>query len=287
MYVDHWQLSGKPFEPCADEEFYYPGQSHQGTLLKLRYALESHRHAALLAGPSGTGKTLLVRHLSAQLPAACRPIVHLVFPLLSQRELLAHLAHEFCGPGQSGDAASTDTSLRRIHAALAANARKGQQAVLFVDEAHSISDHAAMETLRLLINLQQDDRPLLSLVLVGQPPLLSTLAAMPAFDERFSVKALLVPLDEEGAIRYIRHRLAAAGARRAIFSDAALETIARLTQGIPRQINRLGDLALLVGYAEGLDQIEREHVEPVFDELIALPSFGPAKTARTPGEQAA
>ena len=53
MYEAHWQLRQRPFENHATAEFYYPGESHQGALLKLRYALEHGRHAAVLAGEAG------------------------------------------------------------------------------------------------------------------------------------------------------------------------------------------------------------------------------------------
>ena len=60
MYESYWKLNQKPFENCSDPRFYYPGESHQAALLKLRYAIENRRGGALLAGPCGSGKTLLV-----------------------------------------------------------------------------------------------------------------------------------------------------------------------------------------------------------------------------------
>ena len=36
MYESYWQLGQKPFENCCDPRFYYPGESHQAALLKLR-----------------------------------------------------------------------------------------------------------------------------------------------------------------------------------------------------------------------------------------------------------
>src|SRR6267378_3511350 len=94
MYKAYWQLHARPFENCADPRFYYPSEVHQGALLKLRYAVENVRGAALLAGESGSGKTLLINSLRKQLSERFRPFVHLVFPQMTPRELLAFLAHE-------------------------------------------------------------------------------------------------------------------------------------------------------------------------------------------------
>lgn len=281
MYEQYWGLDRKPFEPGWDETFYYPEESHQGTLLKLRYALESRHEAALLCGPSGSGKTLLVRNLLHQLPDWLTPRVHLVFPAMDRRELLACLAHELTGTEDYADIRSVDHNLNRIHLALSTQADGGRHAVVVVDEAHAVVDHDLLESMRMLLNLQHQERPVLSLVLVGQPTLFKPLARNPSFDQRLSVKTLLQPWDEEAAVRYIHHRLSAAGATRTIFSDGALQQIHVRSQGIARAINRLADLALLVGYAEGLEQIERDHVDSVFNELIALKAAPSSEAAPT------
>ncbi len=83
MYEAYWQLLAKPFETSADARFYYPSEVHQGALLKLRYAVENRRGGALLAGGSGSGKTMLVGWLRRQLAENCTPFVHLVFPQMS------------------------------------------------------------------------------------------------------------------------------------------------------------------------------------------------------------
>jgi general secretion pathway protein A len=83
MYEAYWRLEHRPFENTNDPRFYYPGESHQGTLLKLRYAVENRRGGAVLAGGSGTGKTLLVQALARQLNDSCQPFVQLVFPQMS------------------------------------------------------------------------------------------------------------------------------------------------------------------------------------------------------------
>jgi general secretion pathway protein A len=75
-------------------------------------------------------------------------------------------------------------------------------------------------------------------------------------------------LSREETGGYLQHRLAAAGSKRTIFDSSAVGTIFELTHGIPRRINRLCDLALLVGYGEELRTLSAPHIESIHEELI-------------------
>ena len=140
MYESYWQLRQKPFEPGADPRFYYPGESHQAALLKLRYAIENRRGGALLAGPSGVGKTLLANMLREMLGENFKPFVQIVFPQMSTPELLAYLADELEGKTGDFSTPSVQTSIQRIQHFLAANLEKGRHAVVVIDESHLIDD---------------------------------------------------------------------------------------------------------------------------------------------------
>jgi general secretion pathway protein A len=270
MYEDHWQLDRRPFGPGNDSSFYYPSETHQGALLKLRYAVENRIAAALLAGPAGSGKTLLIGQLRRHLPESCDRLIHLVFPQMPSRELLAYLADELGTPPGPTTAASLDESVRRIQDFLVGNAQKGRHTVVAVDEAHLLDDCHTLETIRLLTNFENEGQPCMTLLLVGQPAILPVLSRMPTLDERFGVKALLRPFSLEETVSYVNHRLTTAGAARTIYDEEILEVVHRQTRGIARQINRLCDLTLLVGYAEQAEKVTAHHVESVAEELVTV-----------------
>jgi type II secretory pathway predicted ATPase ExeA len=270
MYETYWQLQQKPFEPGIDPKFYYPGESHQAALLKLRYALENHRGGALLSGPSGIGKTLLTSLLRNVLGERYTPFVHLVFPRLSPPELLAYVADALEGAPGAGVPDASSHNLQRIETALAKNCRKGRHAILVVDEAQLIDSSAVFETLRLLMNIAPEGSPAWTLLLAGQPGLLAVLRRMPHWEERFAVKCLLRPLTLDETSAYVNHRLKVAGAKRPIVEPDAFPTLQELTHGLPRRINRLCDLALLIGYAEEQKTLAAEHFESVCRELVAV-----------------
>jgi len=272
MYVDYWQLGQKPFEPTMREEFVFHSESQEGALLKLRYAIENHRGAALIAGPSGVGKTLLVRTLLDQLPENSQPVVQVINPQMPSRDLLAYLAARLSPPTEESNPAShlsptIDQSWLRIETALGEASERGERPLVIIDEAHLLEDAGTLETIRLLLNLQRDGQPLMTLLLVGQSSLLSTLGRTPRLEERLDISALLDPLTAEETPQYIEHRLRVAGATENLFTSDAVETLHQLAHGVPRRLNRLGDLALLVGYANQSQVIDAELVHSVASEL--------------------
>lgn len=269
MYESYWQLSRKPFESGWDPNFYYPSEVHQGALLKLRYGIESQVGGLVLAGAAGLGKTLLLEALRRQLPERISPVVHIVFSQLPADQLVAAVADEL-DPTASAEPATLQQSARRISKVLVENVRQGRHAVLVVDDAQLVVKADTLEALRLLLNFHHDGQPAATLLLVGQPSLLTRLDRMPALEQRMGVKCMLRPFSLEETISYVTHRLTAAGAARPIFANEALEALHHLTHGSPRAINRLGDLALLIAYAEGLPAISASHVESVCQELLTV-----------------
>jgi general secretion pathway protein A len=236
-------------------------------LLKLRYAIEHRCAAALLAGAAGLGKSLLIDALFEDLPDRCQPLIRVRFPQMTPAELLAYLAGELTG--NSNPASGVDQSLRTIQTTLTHNDRDGRQAILVIDEAHLLRDTETIETVRLLLNFE----PAWTVLLVAQPPFLPALERMPELEERIGVKCLLRYFALEETISYVSHRLLAAGAEdvHAIFTPDALEAIHTLSGGVPRRINRVCDLALLIGYAEEQPHITATDIDSVAEELLTTP----------------
>lgn len=268
MYETHWGLTARPFDSAAESRFYYPADPQQAALLKLRYVVENRLGGAVLAGASGLGKTLVAQQLSKQLPEHYAPRLHLVYPDLPVDALLSYIAGELTSSAE--EPSTRDISLRCIEQALALNAQAGKHALLVVDEAHLLRDSAALQTLRLLLNIEYESRPTLTLLLVAQPSLLTALDRFPELNDRLAARCVLRRFTLEETSSYLQHRLLAAGSTRTIFDDSACEAIYEGSLGIPRRINRLADMALLVGYAEDYPKLNRTHIEAIAEELTAV-----------------
>lgn len=270
MYEAYWGLQSKPFENTMDTRFYYPSESHQAALLKLRYAIENRRGGAVLTGGPGLGKSLLVQSLFGLLPDTIGPRIHLVFPQMPPDQLLHYLANELTGERHVREVPSIEGTVRRIQTSLADNSAAGRHAVVAVDESQLIDHLTTLDTLRLLLNFETDGVGGLTLLFVGHPSFLPIVDRHPGLEERLAVKCLLRPFDLDETASYISHRLREAGADRVVFDDSATEAIHRVARGIPRQINRLCDLALLIGFAEDRLQIDADAIDAVAMELVSV-----------------
>lgn len=275
MYSQHWKLNRRPFENTLEPEFFFPSQTHQAALLKLRYLIENQKGAGVLVGPTGIGKTFVTHRLAKELSPVAAPWLNFVFPQMSADDLLTDVAIRLGGESVTTDwpkhsVLPRSTALRIIERSLDEHSHAGRHPVLVFDDAHLIDDPATLQALELLLNFQQPPQRAFSLILLGDRLLLSRLSRLPRFDERLSIRAMLQPLSPDETARYIRFRMEVSGARNAIFEAEALAEIAELSEGIPRRINRLADLALLVGYADGRSHLTAEDVSSVSEELTTV-----------------
>ncbi len=275
MYSQHWKLKRRPFENTLEPEFFFPSQTHQAALLKLRYLIENQKGAGVLVAPTGAGKTFVTHRLAKELSQQMRPWINLVFPQMSADDLLTDIAIRLGGESVVSDwpthsVLPRSAALRIIERSLEEHARAGRQPVLVIDDAHLIDDPATLQALELLLNFQQPPQRAFSLILLGDRRLVSQLARLPRFDERLAVRAMLQSLTPDETARYVQFRLEVSGARNAIFDDEALAEIAELSGGIPRRINRLADLALLVGYADARGELTAADGAAVSDELATV-----------------
>jgi type II secretory pathway predicted ATPase ExeA len=273
MYEQHWQLADHPFENNSDPRFFFRSETHEAALLKMRYLIENNKGAGILAGATGMGKTYVAGMLAADLPENFAPLVHIVFPQMSSAELLAYLAVELGADEQQICGAGLDVIVRRIQQQLAAANERGQQPVILIDEAHTIDDPSVFATLRLLLNFQEQGHMKFTLIFLAQHSLLSRIRRLGELEERLTVNCLLQPFSFDETVAYIQHRLQAAGASEPVFGAESLETIFAESGGIPRKINRLADLALLVGYADDSRTISRPQAEAVAEEVAGLVSY--------------
>lgn len=245
MYLEHWGLDEMPFENLPDPRFFFPSAEHHEALLRLLYAVKSRKGAAMLTGEIGCGKTILSRTLIQDLCPDHYEVGLIANPSLSPVEFLKEILY------QLGAEIQSDSKLDLLHALnsqITNSLNDGKDTVIIIDEAQAINDPATLEELRLLLNFQLNDQFLLTLLLIGQPELREKINSIKQLEQRISVKFHLGPLKAEETQFYIRKRLEKVNCSKTIFTDDALAAIHKASEGIPRSINNICDISLLLGF---------------------------------------
>ncbi|MCS6944871.1 MAG: AAA family ATPase [Sutterellaceae bacterium] len=281
MYVRHFGLQQPPFSIAPDPRYLYLSERHREALAHLMYGVRnSDGGFVVLTGEIGTGKTTVCRCLLEQIPRRCN-VAYIFNPKLTVEELLRTICEEFRIPvprhGASGGVKeyvdALNEFLLRTHAV-------GQNNVLIIDEAQNLSAEV-LEQLRLLTNLETNERKLLQIVLIGQPELKEMLARpqLAQLAQRVVARYHLGPLAEAEVERYIRHRLAVAGLTRGFpFDASALRRIQHHARGIPRRINLVADRALLGAYATGRSIVDAAIVDQAAREVFESAAPRPRRT---------
>jgi general secretion pathway protein A len=149
------------------------------------------------------------------------------------------------------------------------NVQIGKHTVIIIDEAHLIEDTRTFEELRVLLNYVVDNKFTLTIILMGQTELREKLALLPQFKQRVNYHYHIQNLDLEEVGEYIKHRLLVAGHPTGeLFCKYAVEEIYDTTQGLPRSINNLCDVCLMIGFDKGLDKIHKEVVLEAKKEVL-------------------
>ena len=271
MYAKFFGLQQDPFSIAPDPHYLFMSERHREALAHLLYGLEGGGGFVLLTGEIGTGKTTVCRCFLEQIPAQCN-VAYIFNPKLSVLELLRSICDEFHIQLPAGAATAKDLIdplnefLLRGHAA-------SQNNVLIIDEAQNLSADV-LEQLRLLTNLETNERKLLQIVLIGQPELRRLLARpeLEQLAQRVIARFHLEALSAQETGHYIAHRLAVAGMNGALpFDGKALARIHQLARGVPRRINLLCGRALLGAYATGTARVDRRMVDKAAGEVFGRP----------------
>jgi type II secretory pathway predicted ATPase ExeA len=264
VYESYWNLTEKPFMNTPDSRFIYFSHQHEEALTRMLYAITEDKGAMLLTGDYGCGKTLLSRTLLEQLDPDRYDMAILPQPNLKPEELLQEILSQF---GYTAPASANKTDLLNLfQTCLTENERAGRKTIILVDEAQMVNNPATLEEIRVLLNYQRNGSFLLTLFLLGQPELLDTLEGLPQLDQRLSIRYHLGPLSEEDSRSYLRHRLKTAKNRHELFESKAEALLIKAAEGIPRKLNNLADMALLVGFGMQVPLIDTEIMRKVMGD---------------------
>lgn len=271
MYNEYFGFKEAPFSIAPDPRYLYMTTQHRDALAHLIYGLNSEGGCLLLTGEVGTGKTTICRCLLEQIPEQAN-VALVLNPKVNEIELLETICDELkiSYPDSSN---SLKIYTDRIYDFLIKSNQKNEKTVLIIDEAQNL-DSKVLEQLRLLTNLETNQRKLLQIIILGQPELLDILAKteMRQLAQRITARFHLQPLNKQEVKAYINHRLAVAGQNIQLFPENSIKLLYKLSKGVPRLINVICDRALLGAYVEN-----QYTVNPSIIKKAATEVFGELK----------
>ncbi len=254
MYLDYYGLTEPPFDITPNPRFLFYSAKHREAFNHLLYGIRERKGFVQLTGEVGAGKTTLCRALLEQLDGHFATAL-ILNPVMSADELIKAIAIEFGLPVSGLDRLDTVAVINQF---LLQQVERGQDTVLIIDEAQDLTDEL-LEQVRLLSNLETDNRKLLQIVLLGQPELRDRLnnPRLRQLRQRITVRYHLLPLKRAEVNQYIQHRLVVSGAKGAPhFTQLALWRVYGYSQGVPRLVNAVCDKALLAGFVQQREQID-------------------------------
>jgi type II secretory pathway predicted ATPase ExeA len=282
--VEHLSTFGLTRDPFANEpqlDLFFEGIAATDAVARLRRAAQQRKGLVVLTGVGGVGKTMLARHFLEGLEEEKFEACLLVpVPGVSDGEwVIDRLARQLGVESPAEDRAS---ALAELYEQLAIVREDGRSTVVILDEAQVLAEQGVLRELRGLLNLEYEEKRLLTLVLVGLPSLAGAVAAESALADRIDLPLRLGKLGEDEAAHYLAHRIRAAGGNPAIIESGAVSTLVKWAGGIPRRLNALADSALFEAHMAGRVSATAGDVERAALEL-ELPSPEALEPRRAPG----
>lgn len=283
MYLKYWKLLRRPFDDRLDPSWFFASAHHQGMLLKLRCVVMHREPIAILAGGIGCGKSMVATTLADTLTIETHPAVYLrATPETAAgvlRGILEELHH--CGAAIPADAGGVPNAalLNALKTQLARRAEAGQHAVVLLDAADLLPESELRCLIRTLRELNGANARLMTTLLIGSMELLVRARRLGWSAEDLFPQCVLGAMAPADTAAYVSHRLRLAGGDCSLFTPAAMPLIHDLSGGVPRRMNRLCDLSLLIGYANNCEQINESLLWTAQGEIRVLSA---TRTATAP-----
>lgn len=264
MYEEHWGLRQSPFQGKLDPASFYRSPTHDEALARLNFLVEQRRRLGLLAGPSGSGKSLLLEVFAQELRRRGNPVARLSLLDVEPTEMLWLLASAW---GLNVEPSQSAAFLWRVLTDRLVEYRYQRiGAVLLFDDVDQ-ADAAVLRHVARLVRFDPSPEMRLTIVLASRDARLSH--GNESLLDLVELRIALEPWVREETAEFLASQLSGAGRQSPVFAPQAVDRLQQLSRGIPRSISQLADLALVAGAGQNLAQIDAGVVEAVYQELTA------------------
>ncbi|MFA4915100.1 MAG: AAA family ATPase [Syntrophales bacterium] len=272
-YYEYWGLKKPPFDNVPDPTMYVDCHaSMENAIAETLFAIEEGNECvAVIVGDVGLGKTLSIRIIIDSLEQEKYKIALITNPDMTFIELLREIIGQLTG--KQCDERRRINLLEVFNKILFETMDAGKKVLVFVDEANAMSP-ANLESLRLLTNMQDDQRNLFTIVLAGQLELARRLEHPKRANllQRIGTFSRIDKIESEKLLKaYVETRLGIVGGTRKIFTDEAYTFLWEYSEhGVPRLINKICKLSLKAGETNQFSEVKGEVVHQIGERFQNL-----------------
>ncbi len=266
MYESYYGLTEEPFRLTPDSRLCFSHPSYKNAKAYMQYALYRREGFVVVTGQPGTGKSTLISDLTSEFDGGKVLFTSLSCTQVQADDLLRLIALNFNLDGNTEYKSLLLHNLKQYFLKLY---NEGRRSLLIIDEAQDLPQ-GALEELRLLTNLQQNNQPLLQIFLVGQSELRKTISTpqLEQLHQRIVATCHLAPLSQEDTESYIYYRLKKVGWKNdPTLAPEIFSAIHQVSRGIPRLINLICSRMMLHGMVDEKHHLEFSDLKLVLENL--------------------
>jgi type II secretory pathway predicted ATPase ExeA len=223
--------------------------------------VEERQGLSVIIGKIGYGKTSVLRELvngyidNSEYKIAMLP--NGSFP--SEMQLAKAISDELSLPARR----SLLAQIKEIRDYALNVYSEGGNLVLIIDEAQNLKG-GQFDFLRELLNFESNESKTIQIIIAGQPEIETKLATKPALVSRIILTNYLDTFTYEDMYGALDHRVRVAGgsSARNVFDETAFKALYLASRGVPREIIKLANAAVLLGAVN--------QMKPINDELIKV-----------------
>jgi len=231
-------LKEDPFTLSADPRYLYLGPEHFSVYRQIQGVIARRRGLALVIGDMGVGKTSLARRLhDIYSPQEAVTICYIHNSAFNSAMDSARQISESIGVSPQRSLARQMEALEK---AMVDEYRANRNVVVLLDDAQ-LMHRDALQVIHHLYNFDYDTK-VVQILAFGQQELTTLFDSAKAINAHVFVRMTLPPLTLPSTLQMINFRLQVSGRQDPLFTEEAVELLFEYSQGVPREIVRLGAL---------------------------------------------
>jgi general secretion pathway protein A len=255
------------FAPSPNPRYLYLTDQTNACLFKCKFVVEERQGLSVIIGKIGYGKTSVLRELvngyidDSEYKIAMLP--NGSFP--SEMQLAKTISDELGLPARR----SLLAQIKEIRDHALSVYADGGNIVLIIDEAQNLKG-GQFDFLRELLNFESNEAKTIQIVIAGQPEIETKLATKPALVSRIILTNYLDTFTYEDMANALDHRVRVAGGTsvRNIFDESAFKALYLASRGVPREIMKLANAAMLLAAVNQMKPINEELIRVAAENIL-------------------